>query len=189
MKRLPIIISLITVVTLAVMSSCNSDDNNEIYSLYEEWRDNNEAWIAEQQARTNPDGTPYFETIVPEWNPGTYVLIHYFNDRSETEGNLSPLYTSTIDTRYILHYYNDVAVDSSYNITSPAKGIFRTKLSDVIEGWAIAFETMHVGDTAEIVVPYQSAYGVSTSSSIPPYSNLRFNVRLVDIPYYEVSPE
>ena len=44
---------------------------------------------------------------------------------------------------------------------------------------------MHVGDTAEIIVPYNVAYGVSYTGTILPYSSLRFNLRLDDIYKYE----
>ena len=47
---------------------------------------------------------------------------------------------------------------------------------------------MHVGDTVQILIPYQSAYGSSSSGSVLPYSALRFNVRLEDIPDYEIRP-
>lgn len=185
MNKLPLI-SLLVAIVLALIPACKSDDN-DLYNSYKEWLEANENWLNEQKARKNADGTPYYETVVPSWNPGAYVLIHYFNDRSLTADNLSPLSTSTIDTRYIGHYYNDVPFDSSYNQVTPAPGVFRTQLTEVIEGWTIAFETMHVGDTAEIIIPYESAYGVSLTTGIAPYSNLRFNTRLIDIPYYETS--
>ena len=45
---------------------------------------------------------------------------------------------------------------------------------------------MYVGDSAEIICPYNMAYGESyVSSLIQPYSALRFNVRLVDVYAYE----
>ena len=98
-----------------VFSSLSHDDvpsatASMAWEEYAQWRESNEAWLKEQQALKNPDGTPYYKVIVPDWNPGSFVLIHYFNDRSETEGNLSPLYTSTIDTRYTLYLYNDTRV-------------------------------------------------------------------------------
>lgn len=188
MKKTPLILLLVTATVLAV-ASCSSDNDNDWESTYAEWRQKNEVWLAEQQARVNADGTPYYQSVVPAWDPSTFVLIHYFNDRELTKDNLSPLSTSTVDTRYIVHYCNDVPLDSSYTLTANGPGVFRTQLNRVIQGWTIAMETMHVGDTAEIVIPYQAAYGVSLTSSVPPYSNLRFNVRLVDIPYYETNPK
>ena len=52
---------------------------------------------------------------------------------------------------------------------------------------------MHVGDSAQIVIPYQQAYGSTGSMRngiyvIKPFSTLVFNLKLVDIPYYEVRP-
>lgn len=189
MKKFPIITLIIAlVVGFAACNNKDDDDLSSIYERYEQWRNDNDAWLEEQQARKNPDGTPYFERVVPSWNPAAFVLIHYFNDRSETAGNLSPLSTSTIDARYYLTYYNGTPIDSSTLQTKYGPGIFRCKLNEVIEGWTIAFETMHVGDTAELVIPYQSGYGVSTSSGVYPYSNMKYNVRLVGVPYYEREP-
>ncbi len=169
------------------MPSCSDDDNQTYAEIYADWKAENEAWILQQQARTNADGTPYFKTLIPSWNPAGYVLIHYFNDRSLTEGNLSPLYTSTVDTRYYLTYYEGTAIDSSYLQTTYGPGIFRTTVNAVIEGWAIALTDMRCGDTAEVVVPYAQGYGIS-SSTVLPYSALKFNMSLIDIPYYETNP-
>lgn len=186
MKKFPLFL-LLFVIGASFFASCSKDnDPSSLWEAYTDWRKTNTSWLIEKQARTNPDGSPYYEVIVPDWNPSAYVLIHYFNDRKLTEGNLSPLSTSTIDTRYIGYLCTDVAFDSSSLQTYYGPGIFRTSLNSVISGWTIAFETMRVGDTAEIIIPYDQAYGTSTSSStIPPFSNLRFNVRLVDIAAYE----
>lgn len=172
---------------LAAGAGCD-DDVKTTWEEYTDWREANAEWLAEQQLRTNPDGTPYFTKIVPDWNPGAFVLIHYFNDRAETEGNLSPIYTSTIDTRYELHLYDGTAADSSTLSTSPAPGVFRTRLNNTVQGWAMALCDMRCGDTAEVILPYGVAYGSQNFGTIPPYSNLRFNIRLVDIPYYEAPP-
>ncbi len=181
--------SFIPLALLAVASAaCNGDDMKSTWEEYTEWRESNNAWLAEQEARTNADGTPYFTRVVPKWNPNAYVLIHYFNDRSETEGNLSPLYTSTIDTRYFLHLYDGTPCDSSVLSTDPAPGVYRVQLKSTVQGWGIALSDMRCGDTAEVVLPYGVAYGAQNLGTIPPYSNLRFNIRLVDIPYYEAPP-
>ena len=184
MKKLPLYL-LLFAIGVTFLASCHKDESSTLWEAYSDWRKTNTSWLIEQQSRKNPDGSPYYELVVPDWDPSAYVLIHYFNDRKFTEGNLSPLLTSTIDTRYKGYLCNDIAFDSSTLQTAYGPGIFRTKLDGVITGWTIAFETMRVGDTAEIVIPYEQAYGTSTSSAIPPFSNLRFNVRLVDIAAYE----
>lgn len=164
--------------------ACNDDDSQDsVWDRYADWREANEAWFAEQEVRTNPDGSAYYTRVSPSWNPGAIVLMHWFNDRSETEGNLVPMLTSMVSTRYIGHLYNDEPFDSSYNATN---AIFTTRLTGVVEGWQIALMHMHVGDSCEIVFPYQQGYGGGQQGSILPYSALRFNMRLTDIPAYEI---
>ena len=54
--------------------------------------------------------------------------------------------------------------------------------SSVIKGWQDCLQTMHIGDTWLIMVPWYLAYGQSGSgSSIDPYTNLFFIIQLVDI--------
>lgn len=184
MKFLP----FAAILTALLCWACQ-DDEHDTWKEYTDWREANNAWLEEMQHRTNPDGSPYYEVIIPEWNPSTFVLMHWFNDRAETAGNLSPLITSTIDTRYHLHLYDGTPVDSSTNLTAYGKpGIFQAQLNQNIVGWSIALPQMHCGDTAEIIIPYGVAYGAQNRDLIKPYSNLRFNIRLENIAHYETAP-
>lgn len=185
MKKLLLLIALCC--TLGAFTACNDDDDNISLDDYQTWRVQNEQWVRDQQARTNPDGTPYFEAVFPAWNPGIFVLMHWFNDRSETAGNLTPLYTSTVDVRYNGYNCEGERFDSSSTTNAYGRlGVQRFQCNAVIQGWSVALENMHVGDTVEIVIPNAAAYGTSyLSEMIPPYSALRFNVRLEDIYMYE----
>ncbi|MDE6490406.1 MAG: FKBP-type peptidyl-prolyl cis-trans isomerase, partial [Muribaculaceae bacterium] len=161
MKRFP----LILIAALIALSSCMEDKENS-WEEQLRWRENNLVWLGEQAERKNDDGTPYYTKVVPDWDKKAYVLVHYFNDRSLTQGNLSPLYTSTVDVKYRGELYDGTAFDSSYNNvppTYPADSIFRTGLSGVISGWQIVLQDMRVGDTCEVVIPYSLAYGTSQS--------------------------
>ncbi len=186
MKKLPFYILLLGVI--AVFSACGEDEAKETWEEYAKWRETNEQWMTEQANRTNPDGSPYFTKLTPDWDPGAYVLIHYFNDRKATEGNLSPLFTSTVDVKYHGRLYNDEPFDSSYLRIEPADSVYRTKCSNVIEGWTIALEDMRIGDSCLVVIPYQQGYGSANQGSIKPYSALQFNMKLVGIPGYEIKP-
>lgn len=189
MKKLLIVLgALMCAATFGVFQSCNSDDETT-WDNYREYREANDAWLSELQTRVNPDGTPYYKMIVPSWNNGAFVLLHYFNDPAENADKLSPIYTSTVDVRYKLHLYDGTPVDSSDNVTSTGvKGVFRTRLTDVILGWPMGLEQVHCGDSVELIVPYSVGYGSQSMGDVLPYSNLRFNIRLVDIPYYEATP-
>ena len=181
MKKLPLFL-LSTV--LFVVASCSFDDEN-VWEDYAEWREANEAWIVEQQARTNADGSTFFDKLTPWWDPSQYILIHYFNDRNETAGNLVPKENSTVDVKYIGRLYNNEPFDSSYTLTQWGDSIYRTRLTNVISGWQIALQDMHVGDSVEVIIPYQSAYKAADNGVIKPYSALHFNIKLVDIFAYE----
>ena len=159
-----------------------------IFSPLEDNNVNNE-WLEEQAALKNADGTPYYDRVEDPSNSLGYVLMRYINDRTETEGNYQPMSTSKVNVRYHVSLYDGEGVDSSDLQTSWGPGIFQTVLNTgIIQGWTVAVCEMRVGDTAEVIMPYNMAYGMSGSSNIPPYSNLRFNIRLVDIVNYETRP-
>lgn len=187
MKKYPIILALSLIAGGSFISSCvDGDDNLEDYK---EWRDANNAWLDECKNKVGADGEKYYTEIIPDYQRGNSVLMHWFNDREETKGNLVPFYTSTVDVKYRLTLYNGEPMDSSFLMTENGDSIYRTKLSDVITGWAIALQQMHVGDSVEVIVPYQVAYGTIGSGRINPYSNLNFHIKLVDIPAWEIDGE
>lgn len=173
---LPIVVAILAIVSV----SCGGDDT---WKTYETWRNNNQQWLQSLRSILDEDGKEFYQRLSPEWNKQAYIYIHYFNDRRETEGNLQPLYTSTCNVKYIGRLYNDVAFDSSYNNVD---SIFTTRPSDVIAGWGIALQNMRVGDSVRVAIPYEMAYGTDGSGSIPPYSALQFDIKLVDIPAYEI---
>ena len=182
MKKLPL---FFTFALIAILYACTPGGRSE-WEDYEAWRESNENWLIEQKNRTNADGSKYYTTLVPDWDTTQYVLIHYFNDRKLTEGNLSPLFTSTVDVKFKGSLYNDVPFDSSYtNTASYGDSIYRTQCNKVIQGWTVALEDMRVGDSCEVVIPHTMGYGVQESGIIKPYSALKFNIKLVDIPFYE----
>ena len=182
MKKLFYILGVAAMVTLF---SCNKSDDEKSWDTYREWRNANKTWFAEQESLLDEHGKPFYEKVSGAWSPNEYVLMHWFNDREETAGNLVPLYTSTVGTIYIGRLYNDVAIDSSY-LQNDAMLI--AQVSGLIEGWQIALQKMHVGDSVQIAIPYQLAYNTRTDLGFPPYSALRFNMRLADITNYETKP-
>lgn len=162
-------------------ASCSNDDNSDVWDEYADYREANDAFMAEQAELTDADGNKVYTKVVPAWNENAYVLMRWFNDTTKTEGNLRPLYTSTVDVKYYGRTYEDEPFDSSYLSLTPADSVVRFRLNSVISGWAIAMERMHVGDTVEVLVPYAQGYGSSSQGKIKPFSALRFNIKLVDI--------
>ena len=67
--------------------------------------------------------------------------------------------------------------DNSYERNCPDA----LRLSDVIEGWQVALQKMHVGDKWIIYIPYTLGYGNKNTDSIPAYSTLVFEVELLAV--------
>lgn len=169
--------------------SCSDDDDNDkLLKVYQEWYDTNSKWLKDMIAKKGDDGKLYYQTMTPAWDPNGYVLMRWINDPEETKNNLSPLSNSTVDVRYILYDCNNVARDSSSLMTEYGPGIFRSQLSSLVPGWDVALTRMHCGDSCEVIVPFTLAYGTDGQGDIPPYSNLRFNIRLVSVYRYELPP-
>lgn len=172
-------------IALLMLGSCSDSDTKNVWDTYTDWRNANDKWVLEQMNRQNDDGTMFYERVSPPWNPESYVLIHFFNNREETAGNLTPLFTSTVSVKYIGKLYNGTTFDTSF---SQPDSVLTITSAGVISGWQIALANMHVGDTCEVIIPYEEAYYASSQGSILPFSCLQFNMRLVDIPYYEIKP-
>lgn len=174
---------LIIPILIVLLASCG-DEYSDVWTQYADWRTENEEWMTEQK-NLRVNGDLYYEQIKPAWNTNAYVLMHWFNDREETKDNLVPLYTSTVAVKYIGYLYNDSVFDSSFNNPD---SLFTTTSGSVISGWGIALANMHVGDSCDVIIPYDQAYYASSQGIILPFSNLRFSMKLVDIPYYESKP-
>lgn len=175
-------LAILFVVSVAVVSSCSDDTT---WDTYKEWRETNQNFYDQQKLLKNSDGTPFYSELSPSWFPNSGVLIHYFNNRALTEGNLVPLVTSTVDVKYKGWLCNDVPFDSSYTSTAYGDSIFRTMPSETIVGWQVALTNMAVGDSARVVIPWSIAYGTESTGYILPFSTLVFDIKLVDIYAYE----
>lgn len=176
MKKLPCIIALLFVFVAAGCKKDKEEDTN-YWTRYEKWRKANVAFFAEQS------DNPEYTKVYPVWDRTAYILMKYHTRGDE---RVQPPYlTSTVDTKYEGRLYDGTVFDSSYDQTSYGDSIFRTRLSEVIEGWQIALTQMHPGDSCTLIIPADLAYGEALQSSIQPYSVLVFDMKLVDIPTYE----
>lgn len=174
------------VILLALASACHDDETTNNYKKYASWREANEEFYQEQKALIDPvDGDLYYSSVIPAWNSGGEILMRYLNDRSLTEGNLSPLVTSVVNVKYKGWLMDGTPFDSSYTATD---SVFTTKVTSVIEGWQTALQYMRVGDSVRVVIPAAQGYASAGSGKVLPFSVLTFDVKLKDIVYYEAKP-
>ena len=55
------------------------------------------------------------------------------------------------------------------------------RLRDLIPGWIIALQQMHVGDKWEIYIPAEQGYGSRSVPGIPGGSTLVFEIELLGV--------
>lgn len=163
---------LIAVLLLSLnITSCLKSD----VETYDDWRKQNEDYIA--TINTNE-----YELIIPDWAPQNSVYIKWHNDRSLTAGNLRAMSNSTVDIKYELENIDGIKIENSYSLKDST---YQSKPNENIVGMWIAMTTMHVGDSATVIIPYPSGYGSSANNSVKPYSNLIFHMKIKAIQAYE----
>lgn len=170
---------ILTVVALTMLESCLGKN---VYDEYKDWREANDEWYGKQAA------SGQYTVVTASWDPSAQVLMRWHNDTMLTKGNLKPLISSTVDVKYRGRLYDNTPFDSSYYMTSPADSIYRSMISTNVEGWMIALTHMHVGDSCTVIIPYMQGYGSTKKSDVlHPYSNLVFDIKLVDIFKYRAN--
>lgn len=166
---------------LLLLSGCIDDDETTDYSA---WKQQNDEYVSKIENLTE-NGQKVYTKIVPDWAPNDYVLIKWHNDRSLTQNNLKPLSNSTVNIKYEMENVEGTSLGDSYSMTAYGDSIYQSMPNQNIVGMWAAMINMHVGDTVTMVIPYASAYGVSSSGDIPPYSTLIYHVKMKGIPKFE----
>ena len=87
-----------------------------------------------------------------------------------------PNRNSVVTSHYTGKTIKGKTFDSSRGDTAPA---FR--LRDLIPGWIIAMQQMHVGDRWEVYIPAEQGYGKRSVPGIPGGSTLIFDIELLAV--------
>ena len=96
-----------------------------------------------------------------------------------SEGNqdsAKPTVRSIITAHYTGRTINGKQFDSSRGGVTLA-----CRLCDLIEGWIIAIQQMHIGDKWELYIPAEMGYGKLSQPGIPGGSTLIFEIELLGI--------
>lgn len=126
----------------------------------QEYIDKNRQWLRDKAA----------EPGVRELDKG----ILYKVIKSGNPNNPSPNRNSVVTAHYVGKTINGKTFDSSRGGTAPA---FR--LRELIPGWIIALQQMHVGDRWELYIPAEQGYGRMNQPGIPGGSTLVFDIELL----------
>lgn len=101
----------------------------------------------------------------------------YFKILSEgNKQSAQPTSRSIITAHYTGKTINGKQFDSSRGGVPLA-----CRLCDLIEGWIIAMQHMHIGDKWEVYIPAEMGYGKFSQPGIPGGSTLIFEIELLGI--------
>lgn len=87
----------------------------------------------------------------------------------------------TESDRVKVHYRGTLLDGTEFDSSIKRNEPITFGVTEVIPGWTEALQLMPVGSKWTVYIPYNLAYGERETGSIPPYSNLIFEIELLDI--------
>lgn len=200
MKNLKYIwLALILFPLVGMVSSCTEDESEE--GEFDNWKQKNETYF--NQVVSNPNYKKILtytkDTTNPSITDADYIYVDVLEEGSGTETALftdSVFYTyrgrlipsKTYEKGYVFDqsFLGDfdwsksamLKACVSWNKVTTTSG---TTTSLFTEGFCTALQHMKKGDHWLVYIPYQLAYGETTSSSIPGYSTLVFEIAVADV--------
>ncbi len=128
----------------------------------QEYIEKNKQWLRDKAA----------ETGVKPLDKGIY----YKELSKGKPGGATPNRNSVVTVHYTGRTINGKKFDSSRGGAPLAM-----RLRDLIQGWVIALQQMHVGDKWEVYIPAEMGYGKFSQPGIPGGSTLVFEIELLGV--------
>lgn len=135
-----------------------------------------EAEAEQQSAANRAEGEAYLAENAEQ--DGVTVTDSGLQYRELESGEgATPAADDTVEVHYEGTLIDGTVFDSSYERGEPVS----FQVGQVIEGWQEALQLMSVGDTWEVVIPSDLAYGAQGQGPIGPHETLIFKVELLDV--------
>lgn len=169
----------------SLFTSCSEDSEDE--EEYANWQERNDNAISQWAADTSLRKIKNFTKDQTTTGVSSdYIYVEVLEEGSGTE---SPLYTDTVWVAYrgrlipSKSYPDGYVFDQSYqgDFSWTTSDVFEFSVNGLVEGFGTALMAMKPGDRWRVHIPYMLGYGSSsTSTSVPAYSNLTFDIALFD---------
>ena len=183
--------------------SC-SDDNEDTVDEYADWQVKNENYWKDLYTATKSriaqgDTTwkviPYWAIDGLEPTHGTvqygemqHIIVHVLENGTGTD---RAAFTDSVKVHYEGHLIPSPTYTAGYRFDASYSGTFSPvtsnptilKISNLTDGFATAVMKMRAGDHWMVYIPFTLGYRKTkqTGSSIPAYSNLIFDLRMVGV--------
>lgn len=189
--------------SVVMLASCSEDDNT--VDEYANWQQRNEQAFSDtlNYAKAQIAAGDASWKVIRQWSLDNQtpnkdsngndvqlttkdcdnIIVHVLE---EGKGSGCPMFTDSVKVSYRGRLLGTDSYPAGYVFDKTFEGTYDKAtaqltsfaISGVVDGFATALLNMHIGDHWMVYIPYQLGYGTTTSSSssIPAYSMLRFEI-------------
>ncbi len=127
-----------------------------------EYVQTNKEWL---EAKSKEEG-------VKALSRGIYYKVLKEGNQSSEQPNIRSIITA---------HYTGKTINGKKFDSSRGRAPLACRLCDLINGWIIALQQMHIGDKWELYIPSEMGYGRFSQPGIPGGSTLIFEIELLGI--------
>ena len=189
MKKYHLFLSIGILLSLFLTACSETED---AASEFENWQERNETYFNNIYNRAKSGSSDL--KIFTKWSMNDaaatkaddHIVVQVLESGS---GSGCPMYTDSVQLHYrgrlmpTDSYADGFVFDQSYTGTFNKATLKPASfaVSSLVDGFTTALMNMHIGDHWRVYIPYNLGYGTTTSSSssIPTYSTLIFDMALV----------
>ena len=179
-----ILLAVVLFPLMGIVSSCSEDSETE--GEFDNWQVKNDAYVDKLAASSMTRYLTYTKnsSISGALN-SDYVYVEVLESGSGTE---TPLFTDTVRVAYRGRLIPSKSYNDGYVFDQTFLGDFDwnkasaydSMTGSFVDGFTTALMNMHKGDRWRIYLPYSLGYDSSSTTYIPAYSDLVFEVALYD---------
>jgi len=188
------------ILLLGSLGFASCTETKEDLAEFGDWQNRNETYFTNIYQKAKSDTNDY--KIIRDWSlekgvatsPEDNIVVQVLN---QGVGSGCALYTDSVRVHYEARLIPSATYTSGYVFNKTWSGDYNLatmhpatlRVSALVDGMTTALMHMHIGDRWRVYIPYQLGYGTttSTSTSIPAYSTLIFDLTLVS--YYRVGTQ
>jgi FKBP-type peptidyl-prolyl cis-trans isomerase FklB len=166
--------------------SCSEDDSTT--DEFVNWQERNDATTDQWAASGMRKIRVFTQDDTTTGKSSDYIYVQVLESGDGTE---SPLYTDTVRVAYrgrlipTTNYTDGFVFDETYlgDFSWHTAGMSTMAISgstSLVSGFATALMNMHKGDRWLVCIPYQLGYNAASQGSVTAYSDLIFDIALLD---------
>lgn len=189
---------LFVCLSLLGFASCSEEDDT--VQEFDNWQSKNESYFeAQYQQHLAASSATCF--VLKNYSKGDSlqfnqlphtdcILVDVLPNDFTAEGDKTekPIFTDEVAVHYRGYLLPSPSYAAGYQFDTSYSDAFMEDIAEpsvltvngVVAGFSTALQHMHRGDHWRVTIPYQLGYGTSDYNSIPGYSTLIFEIRLVD---------